>query len=225
MDEFQSRLEAAFLQSADGETIRGVSEGVLLGDDLIENTPILRHAGGRDLRGHIRRAGIMFRLHDLCERGDLPFSAKIMPMPHGSWHWLELRSGNFKAHICRSDGPYDFPEETLSRQDSRLVNQADMFAENVVPITQVVGKIPELYAWLTYSAEKAGVLKHLCWAMPPADRSSWLAHINVLKRAELGAVEVAPPVEEPKKIIKLKFRDHIEEALSKKDEDGKEKES
>jgi hypothetical protein len=84
MDEFQRRLEAAFKHSADGETIRGVSEGILLGDDLIENTPILRHAGGRDLRGHIRRAGIMFRLHDLCERGDLPFVAKIMPMPHGS---------------------------------------------------------------------------------------------------------------------------------------------
>jgi hypothetical protein len=225
MDEFQERLEAAFKHSADGETIRGVSEGILLGDDLIENTPILRHAGGRDLRGHIRRAGIMFRLHDLCERGDLPFAAKIMPMPHGSWHWLEMRSDNFKAHICRSDGPYDFPEETLSRQDSRLVNQTDLFAENVVPIREVIGKIPELYAWLTYSAEKAGVLKHLCWAMPPADSGSWLAHINVLKRDEQSAVDDAPPVEEPTKIIKLKFRDHIEEVLSKKDESGNEKES
>jgi hypothetical protein len=225
MDEFQRRLEAAFKPLADGETIRGVGEGILLGDDLIENTPILRHAGGRDLRGHIRRAGIMFRLHDLCERGDLPFAAKIAPMPHGSWHWLELRSDNFKAHICRSDGPYDFPEETLSRQDSRLVNQGDMFAENVVPISEVVGKIPELYAWLTYSAEKAGALKHLCWAMPPADSGSWLAHINVLKRVEQSASDEAPPVEEPAKIIKLKFRDHIEEVLSKKDESDNKKET
>jgi len=225
MDEFQKRLEAAFKHLADGETIRGVSEGILLGDDLIENTPILRHAGGRDLRGHIRRAGIMFRLHDLCERGDLPFSAKIMPMPHGSWHWLEMRSDNFKAHICRSDGPYDFPEETLSRQDSRLVNQTDLFAENVVPISEVIGKIPELYAWLTYSAEKAGILKHLCWAMPPADSGSWLAHINVLKRAEQAAASETPPAEEPTNIIKLKFRDHIEEVLSKNDESGNEKES
>jgi hypothetical protein len=225
MHECQLRLEAAFKPAADGETIRGVSEGILLGDDLIENTPILRHAGGRDLRGHIRRAGIMFRIHDLCERGDLPFAAKIMPMPHGSWHWLELRSDNFKAHICRSDGPYDFPEETLSRQDSRLVNQGDLFAQNVASITDVIGRIPQLCAWLTYSAEKNGALKHLCWAMPPADIGSWLAHINILKRAELRAVDEAVLVEEPTKIIKLKFRDHIEEVLSKNDESDNKKES
>jgi hypothetical protein len=217
MDEFQSRLEAAFRPATDGETIRGVSEGILLADDVIENTPILRHAGGRDLRGHIRRAGIIFRLHDLCERGDLPFSAEIAPMPHGSWHWLVLRSDNFKAHICRSDGPYDFPEETLSRQDSRLVNQNDLFAENVVPISEALAKIPELYAWLTFSAEKNGILKHLCWAMPPADSSSWLAHINVLKRVEQSAATDDRPTEEPSKPIKLRFRDHIEEVLSKQD--------
>jgi Family of unknown function (DUF6064) len=107
----------------------------------------------------------------------------------------------------------------------RLANQGDLFAENVVPISRVVGKIPELYAWLTYSAEKTGVLKHLCWAMPPADSGSWLAHINVLKRAEQNASDEAPPVEEPAKIIKLKFRDHIEEVLSKKDESDNEKET
>jgi hypothetical protein len=219
MDEFQRRLEAAFYPATDGETIRGVSEGILLGDDLIENTPILRHAGGRDLRGHIRRAGIIFRIHDLCERGDLPFAAEIVPMPHGSWHWLEIRSDNFKAHICRSEGPYDFPEETLSRQDARLVNQNDLFAENVIPISQVVSQIPELYTWLTFSAEKTGTLKHLCWAMPPADSGSWLGHVNILKRAEEATVhpEDGLPAEEPAKIIKLRFREHIEQSLSKQD--------
>jgi hypothetical protein len=225
MDEFQKRLEAAFRPAADGETIRGVSEGILLADDVIENTPILRDAGGRDLRGHIRRAGIIFRLHDLCDRGDLPFSAEIVPMPHGSWHWLEIRSDSFKAHICRSDGPYDFPEETLSRQDSRLVNQTDLFAENVVPISEALAKIPELYAWLTFSAEKNGILKHRCWAMPPADSGSWLAHINVLKREEQTAVKDDRPVEEPTKTIKLRFRDHIEEALSKQDKSDNEEKS
>jgi hypothetical protein len=35
-----------------------------------------------------------------------------------------------------------------SRQDSRLVNQNDLFAENVVPLNEVVGRVPELYAWL-----------------------------------------------------------------------------
>ena len=98
-----------------------------------------------------------------------------------------------------------------------------MFAENVVPISEMVGRIPELYAWLTYSAEKTGALKHLCWAMPPADSGSWLAHIDVLKRAEQSVSDEAPPVEEPSKVIKLKFRDHVEEVLSKRDESDNKK--
>src|SRR5258708_19984702 len=136
----------------------------------------------------------------ICAKGgDFPFSAEIVPMPRGSWHWLEIRSDNFKAHICRSDGPYDFPEETLSRQDSRLVNQNDLFAENVVPISEALTKIPELYAWLTFSAEKNGILKHLFWAMPPADSVSWLPHSNVLTRAApLPATHAHPPQTPPK---------------------------
>src|SRR5258708_39901527 len=162
----------------------------------------------------------------ICAKGgDLAFSAEIVPMPRGSWHGLEIRSDNFKAHICRSDGPYDFPEETLSRQDSRLVNQNDLFAENVVPISEALTKIPELYAWRTFSAEKNGILKDLCWAMPPSDSGSWLSHINVLRRAEQIAVTDDHPPEASAKPIKLRFRDHIEEVLSKQDESNNKKES
>lgn len=224
-DEYQRRLEAAFPTATDGETIRGVAEGILLADDLVENTPILRNAVGRDLRGHIRRSGIIFRLHDLCGRGDLPFAADILPMPHGSWHWLEIRSNNFKAHICRSDGPYDFPEETQSRQDARLVNQNDLFADKVIPISRVMDEVPALYTWLTFSAVKAGSLKHLCWAMPPADSGTWLGHINILDRAK-ESTETPPaekPAEQPTKVIKLRFREHIEESLAQQDKIDKEK--
>ncbi|MGM5025100.1 hypothetical protein AB8B02_02640 [Tardiphaga sp. 862_B3_N4_1] len=221
-DEFQRRLEAAFYPDADGETIRGVTEGILLADDLLENTPLLKNAVGRDLRGHIRRSGIIFRLHDLCARGDLPFTADIVPMPHGNWHWLEIRSENFKAHICRSEKPYDFPEETLSRQDARLVNQNDLFAENVVPLKQIINQVPDLYAWLTFGAEKNGSLKHLCWAMPPADDGFWLAHINIVERAKQAEAKPRAP-EEPAKVIKLKFRDHIEESLIQQNQADKDK--
>lgn len=221
-DEFQRRLESAFPAQSDAETIRGVSEGILLADDLLENTPILKNAVGRDLRGHIRRSGIIFRIHDLCSRGDLPFAAEIVPMPHGNWHWLEIRSEGFKAHICRSDKPYDFPEETLSRQDARLVNQNDLFADNVVPIRQIISQIPSLYAWLTFGAEKSGALKHVCWAMPPADEGSWLGHINVVERARRTQAEPRP-AEEPAKVIKLKFREHIEEALVQQDQSDEDK--
>jgi hypothetical protein len=58
--------------------------------------------------------------------------------------------------------------------------------------------------------------------MPPADSGSWLAHIDILKRAKLTVVKDERPAEEPAKIIKLRFRDHIEEALSKQDKSDNE---
>jgi hypothetical protein len=68
-------------------------------------------------------------------------------------------------------------------------------------------------------------LKHLCWAMPLADSGSWLGHINILRRAEAAAIPVDEiPAEEPDKVIKLKFREHIEESLTKQNKaDNEEK--
>lgn len=217
-DDCQKRLDLAFYPETDGEMIRGVSEGILLADDLVENTPILRTAVGRDLRGHIRRAGVMFRLRDLCTRGDLPYLADIVPMPYGNWHWLEIKSGKFKAHVCRSAGPYEFPEETLSRQDSRLANTFDLFAQNVVPISETLAKVDELCAWLTFAPTRDGDLQHLCWAMPPAGEGTWLAHTDILRRAAQSGIAPTDgkPPESPPLEIKLRFKEHIEEALVEK---------
>jgi hypothetical protein len=222
-DGCQERLEAAFTAVTDGEMIRGVSEGILLADDLVENTPLLRTAVGRDLRGHIRRAGVMFRLRDLSTRGDLPYIADIVPMPYGNWHWLEIKSGNFKAHVCRSIGPFEFPEETLSRQDARLANQFDLFGGKVVPISEALAKITELYAWLTFAPTRDGGLQHLCWAMPPADEGTWLAHIDIMDRAAKSGTTPADgkPPEPPATEIKLRFKEHIEETLVEKNKTDK----
>ncbi|MDO8879060.1 MAG: hypothetical protein Q7V40_23540, partial [Pseudolabrys sp.] len=147
----------------------------------------------------------------------------IVPMPYGNWHWLEIQSGNFKAHVCRSSGPYEFPEETLSRQDARLVNQSDLFAENVVPLSDMVARISELYAWLTFAPNRDGELQHLCWAMPPADQGDWLAHINILRRAAQSGVSPTDgkPPEAPSPEIKLRFKEHIEESLIEKNKSDK----
>jgi hypothetical protein len=229
MDErLQRLLEVAFPHSADTEVIRGVSEGIGLADDLIENNRLLRNAGGNDLRGHIRRVGIMFRLRDLCTRGDLPFSAEIVQMPHGPWHWLEIRSGNFLAHVCRTSAPHAFPEEALSRQDARLRNQEDLFAPPPSDRSQLIVSIREFYAWLTFGIGQHGVLEHICWAMPPADDGDWLAHRDILRHAATPATtqpeqQQAPErtEEEAAKALKLRFQEHIEKTLSdqnKKDE-------
>jgi hypothetical protein len=209
------RLETAFPSSADAETFRGISEGVLLADDLMNNTPLLKTLVGKDLKGHIRRAGVMFRIHGMSISGDLPYSADMVKMPYGNWHFLEIRSGRFKAHVCRTNGADDFPIETLSRQDARLANQGDLFSEKVASLDEIASRLPELYAWLTFGAQKNGSLSHLCWAMPPADDGDWLAHVNIMDRmatSHAGGPTGKPP-ETPAPIIKLRFKQHIEESL------------
>jgi hypothetical protein len=227
MDErLQGLLLVAFPIETDREVIRGVTEGISLSDDLIENTPLLRNGGGSDLRGHIRRAGIMFRLRDLSNRGDLPFAAEIVSMPHGPWHWLEIRSGGFKAHVCRTDGPYKFPEDTQSRQDERLRNSPDLFSEKIVDLSETLKRISEFYAWLTFGVGQQGILEHLCWTMPPADDGDWLAHRDILRHRSLatpiqpGQFESQPAhAAQPTRSLSLRFKEHIEEALSREKKD------
>jgi hypothetical protein len=235
MDErLQRLLEVAFPVTTDSQVIRGVSEGIALADDLIENNRILRTGAGNDLRGHIRRAGIMFRLHDLCVQNELPFMAEIVPMPHGPWHWLEIRSGNFLAHVCRTSAPHAFPEETLSRQDARLRNQDDMFAPRVADRGELIVSIREFYTWLTFGIGQQGVLEHLVWAMPPADDGDWLAYRDVLHHA-IATTPLQPdqaPAQEsraepPTEGLNLRFQEHIEQSLSKqnkKDDEENDKE-
>jgi hypothetical protein len=216
--ELQDLLAVAFPPSSDAEVIRGVTEGVLLADDLTKNTPMLKHLGGYDLRGHLRRVGIMFRLHDLSDRGDLPFATEIAQMPHGPWHWLEIKSKNFRAHVCRTEGQFDFPDDTLSRQDERLRNQPDLFDRSVAPLHQIAKNSHQLYSWLTFGADRAGKILHICWAMPPADQTGWLAHINVIGRATSHATSPIPHATTPKR-VKLEFREHVLSTVEKKQKD------
>jgi len=210
-----TRLSTAFPASTDAETIRAISEGIFLADDLIAHTPLLKTVVGSDLRGHIRRAGIMFRFHGLCQRGDLPYEAEMVKMPYGNWHWLEIRSGQFKAHICRTVGIDEFPVDALSRQDARLVNQRNLFTDNTLSLDEIAGRLRDLYVWLTFGVSRKGELEHLCWAMPPADGDDYLALIDVLKRQ--SGRELPPPgqspTEPPNPLIKLRFKDHIEEQI------------
>ena len=220
--DLQEQLAGAFPAETDPEVERAITEGVLLADDLIKNTPILKTLIGRDLRGHIRRAGVMFRVHDLCEKGLLPFSTNITKMPHGNWHWLEIRSGRFRAHICRTTGPFEFPVDAVSRQEAQLVNQPDLFSDGkIVPISELALRAKELYAWLTFGVSRAGVVEHLCWAMPPAEDGDWLAHVDIRERRTSEAVK---PVDSEissasPTTIKLRFKEHIEEVLRPETDD------
>ncbi len=209
---FQELLDEAFPREADASVIRGVTEGIYLADTTLESAGFLKSLVGQDLRGHLRRAGMLYRLHQMAQMGDIPFMSTMSKMPRGNWHWVELRSGNFAAHVCRTDAPDAFPDDTPTRQDDRLTNQGDLFKDTstVVPITGFT-------AWLTFGVGDSGSLAHLCWGMPNAGEDVWLARTNIIRRARES--EVVVPFEAPAKATELKFREHIEEALKGKDEE------
>lgn len=209
MNEFQTRLDAAFPASSDETVTRGAREGICLADDWLSGHPFLAGPLGRDIRGHVRRCGILFRIHEMAQAGDLPFASKLLPMPRGNWHWVELQSAGIKSHICRSESPTAYPEDTPTRQDERLVNQFDF---EFMP-KPVAADPQAMFAWLTYGIAFDGTLGHLCWAMPTSAGDAWLARTNVLVRLADAAREANP--ETATKPLKLKFKDHIEEALNK----------
>lgn len=209
---FQVQLDEAFPPSSDADVIRGVTEGILLADKTLDNESFLKSLVGQDLRGHLRRAGILFRLHEMAKSGDLPFQSVMSQMPRGNWHWIELRSNNFTSHLCRTDGPEMFPSDTPTRQDDRLTNQGDLFRDNaeIVPIKGYM-------AWLSFGVGDSGALGHLCWGMPNATDDVWLARTNVIRRAVES--ETVVKFEPPTSTTDLKFREHIEIALKGKESD------
>lgn len=209
MNEFQARLDSAFPATTDETVARGVREGIVLADEWLKGHAFLNGPLGRDIRGHVRRCGILFRVHEMAEAGDLPFASKLLAMPRGNWHWVELQSGGIKSHICRSEGPTAYPEDTPTRQDERLVNQ---FNFDFMP-KAVVADPQAMFAWLTYGIAFDGTLGHLCWAMPTSSGDAWLARTNILVRLAETAREAEP--ETATKSLTLKFKDHIEDALNK----------
>lgn len=218
MSFFQEQLDEAFPPATDAALMRCVSQAIMLASDAMANEPFLNCLIGSDIRGHIRRAAVLFNVHESCRRGELPFASEMSRMPLGGGHWVELRSGAYRAHICRTEGPVAFPEETPTRQDQRLSNQLEMFEPDPVIVPFRSPAASEMYAWLTFGAE-GRELTHLCWGMPEAGRNSWLARTNVLRR--LGAAEVhADAPEAPSPAVVLRFRDHIEEELRRDDGDS-----
>ena len=217
-DELQERLQNAFPSDTDQHVIRGVREGILLADGILDNEPFLKTMLGRDLRGLLRRAGVLFRLNGLCVAGDLPFKSQISKMPSGNWHWLELESGLFRAHICRTDQPDAFPVEAQSRQDARLCSQPSLFDGTVVPFKKLADEVGLLYAWLTFGATIDGKINHLWWKMPAKEEDSWLAQIDVMRREAASCIAPSPETSPGPKLT-LKFKGHIEEALSKQPDD------
>lgn len=213
----KEQLALAYPSSTFSMTIRGVREGIILADDTLGSAPFMMSPIGQDLRGNLRRAAISFKIHELCTKGDLPFSTKMPKMERANWHQLEIRSGKCVGYLTRTEDEGGFPEDRPSRQDERLRNQGDLFRPNVVALNESALNIS---AWLTWRADRKGNLLHLCWGAPDADTDEWLGFANLLKTAGhelpvMGGGEVATP--DPKE--RMRFRDEIAEQIIRREDD------
>lgn len=216
---FREQLTEAFPASSDALLVHFVRQGILLAANTMENEPCLKSLIGRDLAGHVRRAAVLFTVHSACVAGNLPFESTMTKMPLGGGHWVELKTKNFRAHICRTDKADAFPEDTPTRQDQRISNQLELSFPSssvVVPFQKKSTPI-EMYAWLTFGAE-GGELSHLCWGMPESRRNVWIERINIMQRLRQAGTQPVSAEPTVSKKIELKFHQHIEDAL-RKDED------
>jgi len=212
--EIQERLRNAFPETTDIALSRAFKEGLLLADDFYKEGMPFRCPQGQDVRGHVRRVCIGVKVREYCTRGDLPFNVEMVRMPHGGWHWLEIKASGALAHACRTLDVFKFPEEAESRQDYRLSIQPNLlnWFTRDKSITQILREIPEIYAWLTYRANGDGTLAHLCWCSPSPENDDWLAHVNVLREIEEKGGAIVPivsSVEAPRP----RLRDEILQAL------------
>lgn len=225
IQELQEMVEAHFPASADKSLVRGITEGIALADQLRASDPILSGLVGRDLSGHLRRAGVISRIQALCDRGELPFEAAIDLMPIGNWHHLVLKaSDTVVSHLCRTESSLAFPKDTPNRQDERITNQPDLFDENVVSLSAAIKSVEEKCVWLTYGYAPDGELTHACWAMPspPTVAETWYAHVNIVERLRRSGQSPKPKPKGVDPNDVLKFKRDIGEALRKTDKKKKE---
>lgn len=214
MPSFQERLESAYPYETFANTLRALREGIASADDTITGIPMLASEVGDDYRGLMRRAGILHRFQEMCKAGDLPFKCALTPMPRGTWHWLDIWSGDVHGHIVRTEDPVAFPEDTPNRQDARASNMPDLFEtedQRVVRLTP-----PKLYTWLCYRASPVGQVSHALWQAPSGNSDEWLARINLLNVTVPKKTEDAarPAKVDPK--TKMKLRDDVQKLLDDK---------
>jgi hypothetical protein len=200
---FLERLQRAYPFDTYTNTLRALREGIAIADDTVKGIPILKGGVGDDYR----------------EVGDLPFKAEVTPMPRGTWHWLDIWSGDVHSHVVRTEEPSAFPEDTPNRQDARARNMRDLFEDKRV----VRLKSLKLYSWLCYRATPDGALSHALWQAPSAKvdgkPDEWLARINLLTAVVEKKTEdpQRPAKVDPK--TKMKLRDEVQAIINKKKED------
>lgn len=214
----QERLRAAYPAESDGMLIRALQEGVALADDAVSGLAFLRTAAGQDIRGFLRRAGVMYAINEYCMRGDLPFETEFEKQTRGNWHWMNMKASNVTAHVVKTPALLGFPREAPTRQDKRLTNNGDLFNdEKILPFDKVIGRNSPLYAWLGYGTSRTGEITHAFWGIPAVDEDVYLAHTDVLNSAN-AQIMSAPASSAVAPEVKLSFKKHIQEIIEANDD-------
>ena len=196
--EFQDALTLAFPEATWGAIVRGLREGVGLADDVVKNTPMLNTPVGRDLRGHLRRVGVLYRFQQLCRIGDLPFKAQESECQSaygiGWTSDLASFSRTWFVQECTGAMPSEFGEQTGSVR-KKPIRFADRWpsAFNFRDLATVT----EFYSFLTFGTDAAGILTHVSMGMPSSDNTGWLAYANLLRQRDAGREVPSPAPKSP----------------------------
>jgi len=200
--------------------------GIRLADGVITSTPILKSIIGQDLRGLIRRAGILFQFQESCRSGLLPFTAEAAKMPIGSWHWLDIRSGNYVAHVVRTESPGTLPDNTKNRQSECFKNEYDLFKDGRIPdIKELLSRDTQRYSVITFGANKKGDLLHAALGMPSDKADEWLAYVNLSRRSQPSATEAPPAPKTPDPSQSLRFLNEVEQMIADRDQHSDDEQS
>jgi hypothetical protein len=218
-EEYRNLLVSAYPEATWPTLTRGVREAVTIADGVRRSTPFLMTLVGGDLRGLLRRACLMWRIQSLCKAKELPFDAQEIANTNGTSHLLSIKSKKLELHIVRTDEPEAFPIEALIRQDSRAINEPDLFRDGkLIPLHEAIESVPRLYGWLMWGATARGELTHFALGMPEPENDKWLTYVDVL--AHITALESrtgATPTElassKPNPAMMLKFRDEFARQL------------
>jgi hypothetical protein len=224
--EYRNLLVDAVPETSWSILTRGAGEAIKIADKVRRSTPFLSTVIGSDMRGHLRRAALMWRYEMLCRSQELPFAANEIQNPNtnGPSHLLQIRSKQFELHIVRTEADGEFPVDALIRQDGRASNDADLFRDGkLVPLHEAILGVPRLYAWIMWGATGDGELTHFALGMPANDEDKWLTYVDVLKhvRAAEAAAPTAPEKStKPNPALLLKFREEIAQSLGQDNQEN-----
>lgn len=216
---FQEQLLTAFPESTWDGIARGLRDGILLADNVIAETPLLSSVLGQDIRGFVRRAGILYKFKGLCVAGDLPFVAAEERMPVGCWHWLTMKAQNICTHIVKTESPRALPNDNVSRQPECLKNQFDLFEDGRIPDRKDTDAEKERYAVIVYGLTPDSKLAYAAVGMPNYERTGWLAYKNILRGDRLSVPQAPVVAPTPDAAASLQFLEDVQRMLEERDQD------